>query len=48
MEAKEVGRVPPVNAGFGVGDLVEAGHSEPIGTPTLPFVHEVTNGQDNL
>lgn len=48
MEAKEAGGVPPVNAGLGVGDLVEAGHPEPVGAPTLPFVHEVANGQDNL
>ena len=48
MEDKEADRVPPVNAGLGVCNLVEAGHPEPIGTPTLPFVHEVANGQDDL
>lgn len=48
MEAKKAGRVPPVNAGLGVGNLVETGHSEPIGAPTLSFVHEVTDGQDDL
>lgn len=48
MEAKKAGRVPPVNAGLGVGNLVETGHSEPVGAPTLSFVHEVTNGQDDL
>lgn len=47
-EAKEAGRVPPVDAGLGVGDLVEAGHAEPVGTPPLPFVHEVADGQDDL
>lgn len=48
MEDKEADRFPPVNAGLGICNLVEAGHPEPIGTPTLPFVHEVANGQDNL
>lgn len=48
MEAKKAGRVPPVNAGLGVGNLVETGHPEPVGAPTLSFVHEVTNGQDDL
>lgn len=41
-------QVPPVNAGLGVGDLVEAGHPEPVGAPSLPFVHEVADGQDDL
>lgn len=48
MEAKEAGSVPPVNAGLGVGNLVETGHPEPVGAPTLSFVHEVTDGQDDL
>lgn len=41
-------QVAPVDAGLGVGDLVEAGHPEPVGAPTLPLVHEVPDGQDNL
>lgn len=48
MEAKGAGWVPPVNAGLGVCDLVEAGHPEPVGAPTLPLVHEVTDSQDDL
>lgn len=38
----------PVDTGLGVSNLVEAGHPEAIGTPTLPFVHEVADGQDNF
>lgn len=41
-------QVAPVDAGLGVGDLVEAGHPEPVGAPTLPLVHEVPDGQDDL
>lgn len=47
QEAKEAERLP-VNAGLGVSDLVEAGHPEPIGTPALPFVHEVADSQYHL
>lgn len=41
-------QVAPVDAGLGVSDLVEAGHPKPIGAPTLPLVHEVPDGQDDL
>lgn len=43
-QGEEVHRPSPVNAGLGVSDLVEAGYPEAIGTPTLPLVHEVTDG----
>lgn len=42
--AKDVSGSSPVNAGLGVSDLVEARYPEPVGAPTLPLVHEVTNG----
>lgn len=48
MKNKAADKIPPVNAGLGICNLVEAGHPEPIGSPTLPFVHEVSDGQDDL
>lgn len=44
----EARQMAPVDAGLGVGDLVEAGHPEPVGAPSLPLVHEVPDGQDDL
>lgn len=46
--AEEARESPPVNAGLRVSNLVETGYPEPVGAPTLPLVHEVTNGEDHL
>ena len=39
---------PPVYAGLGVGDLVEAGDLEAVGVAALALVHEVAEGQHHL
>jgi len=38
----------PVDAGLGVGDLVEAGDLEAVGVAPLALVHEVAEGQHHL
>lgn len=39
---------PPVYAGLGVGDLVETGHLEAEGVPSLALVHKVSEGKHHL
>lgn len=41
-------RDPPVYAGLGVGDLVEAGDLEAVGIASLALVHEVAEGQHHF
>lgn len=38
----------PVNTGLCVSNLVETGYPEPVSTPALSLVHEVTDGEDHL
>lgn len=46
---KDKGRICSlVNAGLGVGDLVEAGDLKPEGVAPLALVHVVPKGQDHL
>lgn len=39
---------PPVYAGLGVSDLVEAGDLEAVGVASLALVHEVAESQHHL
>ena len=45
---EEGGAYSLVDAGLGVGDLVERGHLEPVGIAPLALVHVVPEGQHHL